>query len=916
MDDINFSTTHIQGPDDEKPVRLYLARFENTESLVVNGNPISASGEMLVLANIDEEGNPVIEAIQRFALWTPPLEEFGGILSLAGLVNGLEFPPASQGEIKPFDVHMYFPVLGRLGPIYVESDAEFVRLEIMRGQLEWVAQSTDSDRSFFLQVKLVLDEIAGEAPPVDNFPKEVIFEFNLEFLLLENSRGRALEHHSLSACTGSAPSGSGTQHDCRSLEIRFVNLSNDSTETVMQIEHPFIDELVKGACEVWWEKGGIKINPEYSGPDAPAGYSIVNRPNATYSDLDFSEESSLPSVYPGPSTTSSYVAIYLVHRLLGDATNPRVGGAVAKNCGGNDPYVIIEIEKAKYNRYVLAHELGHVLGLRHPTGVDTVPDPDPVVQSFPNGSGSSVMTPNSPNSPRNTELNLLALNQSVIVPRLTTLGSSCNWDPNVLLEKNFYHVIRDFPYDDGTQPSSPYPQPPVDVWWTHSSVWNAHQGPSANDPHNKYADGTNMFKSDHSPIFELANEPTYSGPNWMYARVHASQALPTTQTVKVYLYIGVPGSATEPLKPLLNPSRPTPHNPTDPSVIFSGLAFPKPGEPKTLGLSWSAAGYPASCCVFAVASTSYDKSSEITDIISHPYNPADPTNPNVRHFYDLFGLLADHNDVAQRNLHIQGTASPSPSSGTNTSSASMLSWVQIDNPFEEPAVARLDIDATHALGLQGLMLEVNDEIVGDIKLGDRTSVTIADALQPGEHKVLRIRATLPPSVSLDATFPIQLNFIVNDKLVSGYTHVLRIVPLGDAMLQVLDLVFGSMQDTAVGCESDLAQFVANRTLQILSKERARRSPGCFGLLWRLIRPQNAWRSDLIKLSAEIAAVAGSLKDRTEPECQRISRRLDDFSELLIKSKNTDPAILIEQIRDLADRIQEPAGRLARQQLGA
>jgi len=68
--------------------------------------------------------------------------------------------------------------------------------------------------------------------------------------------------------------------------------------------------------------------------------------------------------------------VYLVDRLLDFQPNPgsawewnlNTGGGWTDAGTGNDAFVVLEIGKAQHNRYLFAHELGHVLGLKkHPT---------------------------------------------------------------------------------------------------------------------------------------------------------------------------------------------------------------------------------------------------------------------------------------------------------------------------------------------------------------------------------------------------------------------------------------------------------------------------------------------------------------------------------------------------------------------
>lgn len=85
------------------------------------------------------------------------------------------------------------------------------------------------------------------------------------------------------------------------------------------------------------------------------------------------------------------------------------------------------------------------------------------------------------------------------------------------------------------------------------------------------------------------------------------------------------------------------------------------------------------------------------------------------------------------------------------------------NPSEEPATARLEIDTSLASNLQGLTLEVNDELVQEVQVGRPVSVALADALPPDERMILRFKAALPPDAPQGTTLPIDLRFFVGEQ---------------------------------------------------------------------------------------------------------------------------------------------------------
>ena len=193
-------------------------------------------------------------------------------------------------------------------------------------------------------------------------------------------------------------------------------------------------------------------------------------------------------------------------------------------------------------------------------------------------------------------------------------------------------------------------------------------------------------------------------------------------------------------------------------------------------------------------------------------------------------------------------------------------------------------------------------------------MAITDALRPDDHRILRFRAALPPNASEGKEFPLHLQFIVDGQLVSGYTHLLRVVPLSEAVLQVLDRLYGALRDVSIVCKSKQTQDLAEQAKEIVLREQlvTQQPLGCSGLLWMILRRRNEWRSEVGGLSKDVAALAQSLESHdSEPECVMVRKQLYKLSEQLLEPQDTPDAVFIEGIRDLADRIQEPAGRLAR-----
>ena len=849
----------------EKPLPLYLASFEALAT--INETPWPIQADILVTGQMADDQMFWVYEIRRFAVRSEPLAELGGPLSLAGPAGGAEIEPGPAGSAR-CKARLYYRALNELGPAYEEHDAIFPHLEMMGGTFAWQWEEMADEGTVRMRISLTLDEMVN-APLARVWKLDLAPEEALRFRSLREGGDGEDTLHSLEPCDSDAPAG--VAYDCRALHVRFVSVSEDEAPDDLK---PWVQKWIDSACHVWWEKGGIKIVPYWTIDQRHYPTGLGDTPG----DIPLGKETGiiLPAINGGVGNDTSRIDIYLADWL----DSSRWGG-VTHDAGSDQAYILLEIERAKHNKYLLAHELGHVLGLAHP---------DAIGATVWAGSYCSVMLPEKPISSRNTQTNLSViegLSPPLAPPVFQAMVQDTDRAPDA--EQGFFHMVRDFPYDDGAEAS--VPESPFTDWWTHSDVWNSNQLPEArNAPHQfeplHYADGSDMFNPDHSPI---PTDPSCSGPNWMHVQLHACQPLggAANPEVKVYLYLAVPGASSESLVPLIAGP--------DPFLTFSGFSLPSPSFPKTMWVQWNVPpGYPAHCCVFAVAISDSDPSppdQALADII------ADPAGHN---FYHLFSRLKTDNDVAQRNLHIQGCA------GGNAPFWSALPWVHMANPFDEAAAARLEIDTSQATLLQGLTLEVNGESMADIEIGGQAQVDLVDALAPEEHLTLCLRARLPANLQQGTVLPISLRFFVKGELVTGYRHLLRIVPLAETVSQVLDRLFGALQSVEAGCQVDtqeLVEWVGQSITAAAGPElalgnlcaRATSFSALAGGLETLVGRGEEWESVHRHLS-QLAA--------------RLSDSADAGSPHLLAS-SISPNVLAEQIRDLADRIQEPAGRLAR-----
>ncbi|MBN2007521.1 MAG: hypothetical protein JXA21_29515 [Anaerolineae bacterium] len=869
---------------DRVPERLYLSRFKADASIRLQGDevvPAVFDGEMLVAGELLSDRTLRVHEVRRIVLASQPLEDNylppddppnkyrqDQILYLAGPLhkNDMISEDGWEGRLKTFQMRLYYSALGEDRGC-VESDAGYARLEILQGEFGWRSIPPDEGRPPQLNIEIMLQE------PVRQYVGAVSgmkLTQTLSFTSLKSDEEKSLKANSLVGCNASS-SSSGS--DTRKLALRFFLLSKAITSP-SSIEGD-VQDLMMGACEVWCTKAGLNLSPDPNIVPLTLptnGYACTDGSSARFC-VPESKELDLPVdigavTNPGYVPDNTRIDVFLVDEL--DVSR---GGGVARKCQTSEAFVILEIGHIKPNKYLLAHELGHVLGLRHPSqseGTSGCNDP-----GLPLGSPCSVMVPDRPNSNRNTTTNFAIVDAAFpILPAVTDAGYYCNRKHDD--EQGFFHIVRDFPYDDGT------PHPAAADCWTYSDVWNYSEKPYYFDQDRFYANnGDEYVKGDpiFSPTYAPCHcEPTYTGPNYMYVRLHTCQALDDNDTdpVQVYLYLAVPGVSSKPLCSLLN----TP-------LSFDGDKFPKPGGARIKYLSWNVPPGYSDCCVFAVSRTAQDPGPpQLANIVA---------NPSAYNFYDLFSLLRSSSNVSQRNLHIQAT---SPTAGT---CASLM--FGFENIFPESAEASLEIDATQADRLKEVSLLMADKVVGGVMGRYSTRLRLSPNLAPRQRLDLSLQTSFPASLAIGTELPLNLRFFLNDELVSGYKLIIRMSSFEAASEQVVDLLYGMLKTVASVWNLRFAQELALTLTQ-------RESP---------LLLQDVADAQSRELMMGLVALSGQIpEDSRVSEAHVIKQDLEalaqQFDTIITRSPSANysqDGVRLEQVRKLAHRIQYYAGHVAR-----
>jgi hypothetical protein len=383
--------------------RIYWAPIVAAQGKVSLSNPdrkidTKFHGDMLIKGHSD--GNKLfVQEIRRFSKASELLTSLGGVISMSGPCQGPRkvSPPADRGKVS-FNLHLYYPELQSsdgLSCIPVGTSGLFPPLkQVICEEFRWKPGSLPNSLDITLRFTFPDDKTNGRLFKVV-FEREII---NLPFQPIADADDNL--------------------HEYKALRVRFVILAkNTPPETLRKWIKNWLDEAEK----VWTDKGGLTIikkeiieHPDYDKkefPDNPKGFVVT--PN-TYSsigqisrplDVDAITIYLIDRFEPDPDT--------VIFRNLGNKNDERHDGGFTY-CGGTDnAYTVLDVDYNKekeeggegFNEYLLAHELGHVLGLLHP---EQKVDGD---EKFLKSSKGSIMQAGS-HKGGNTRQNLRALEEA------------------------------------------------------------------------------------------------------------------------------------------------------------------------------------------------------------------------------------------------------------------------------------------------------------------------------------------------------------------------------------------------------------------------------------------------------------------------------------------------------------------------
>jgi hypothetical protein len=343
----------------------------------------------------------------------------------------------------------------------------------------------------------------------------------------------------------------------------------------------------------------------------------------------------------------------------------------------------------------------------------------------------------------------------------------------------------------------------------------------------------------------------------------------------VELFIAAPGLSTP--ATLLQPLNPAGNR----------ITFPlPPSDPNEKSLEWSplsmAALFPTHCCVLAIA----DHPDEDCNL------PCDPVPPVT--FGQVFPNVLLSNKIAQKNINFQACPPTNPSPLW-----SALPWLQFANPMEEPVNAMLEIEAIGTLKLRHLFIDVDGEKMQEIDPNGE-KVTLQKHLGIGDRRIFRLRAELPSGARIGSQLSLDVRFYDGDELLIGYQHVIMIMPGYKALIQVADRLVGALLAVAKGCESESAKRIAEKLIKWTADFQ---------------EPAEKDYLDSTLLAKAVTIDETVFQEKNSWESFEFNQYLSQLSSLLHRPNEPSPAQWLEKVRELADRIHEPASRLARQKAG-
>lgn len=405
----------------------YTGYFGENEGVVIIDSNLRASdnfrGEVL-FRSTNRDNSIAVEQLSRLSCFglipDNPDPNLSGVFSLVGPIGKYDLrSDPSGGSIESLVFQIHYEAL----PIHKTDHYWISEVESMNANLTWKQEIRDDNTIVWFDVELSAslnqkDEKVGAIKTLKLSLPEMVFRQTNE----NEKRGEpknSIQSHCgpPSTCVG----GIGTPvKECR-LPIKFVSLlvnpdPRDSNNTakfkkvdIATIE-PLCNALIDRVRVVWRDQVALDLTvwpnkEDYS--DNPSSFSESGKIDDGVSPAKRPTQVSLGSADEVKNFQDSFrdpgnwghVEVYLVNNLVGNAS-----GGYTVYAGQATALCLLDVNQAANNHNLLAHEIGHVLGL----------DDNPVVTGgLVVGSAGSIMANSTLNV--NTGLHSLFLQKSSFV---------------------------------------------------------------------------------------------------------------------------------------------------------------------------------------------------------------------------------------------------------------------------------------------------------------------------------------------------------------------------------------------------------------------------------------------------------------------------------------------------------------------
>ena len=390
---------------------LYIGHIDELVGFTNGAIKTRFAGEVLLHGQAGDDAFK-ITYFQRLALYgVPDPNREGpddlGVISLIGPSTNTDLTE-KDGKVfvDNLRLHLHYRALSRMRPRSRTKDSVAPQAETIAAGLAftWEKDGKPGEPEVRLKVELHIAELIEKQLGI---VQEIAFEpFTLVFRKAgSGAGGETSQHNSLSSCRNtSQPCQNPAPYNqvsrpIRQLPLKFINVSSRSVAAV----EGDCQAQINCACEVWRHKAALRLNVEPHIDNAvtlKGKYQVVNTELQATLPCDYAHflhppanptNPADPCYDPPTDPYPNYVEIYLVDTLTG-YTGEDSGG-----CSYNDgmalAYCILQVNQLATTPYLLAHELGHVLGLTHPW-IDISP-----------GSWGSIMEPHIPSFTQNTRQN-------------------------------------------------------------------------------------------------------------------------------------------------------------------------------------------------------------------------------------------------------------------------------------------------------------------------------------------------------------------------------------------------------------------------------------------------------------------------------------------------------------------------------